>query len=74
MIPFYGTDTYDARGWDLDRAVTSVTAQGKGRSLLVDEHGLNILKQDLMFNLSRGEPYTSAPANPTVITDDLYAI
>ena len=69
MIPFYGTDTYESCGGDLEREVEKARAEGK--ALLANEHGLNILKQDLMFQISRGEKY-DVPANPTAIPDRLY--
>lgn len=69
MVPFYGTDTYESCGRDLEGAVEKARAEGKG--LLVNEHGVNILNQDLMFQIARSEKY-DVPANPTAIPDHLY--
>lgn len=69
MLPRYAGETYASCARELEAAVER--AGRDGRILLANEHGVNVLKQDFMFHIARGEAYT-VPANPTMISDGLY--
>lgn len=70
MLPWYGTDTYASSAADFSTLVAEANKDGK--ILLANEHGLNVLKQDLMLAIGRGETLPDVGANPTAIPNSLY--